>query len=227
MRSRIQSWATRIVLLVPLAAFLYSPSAALAGALASANGFLLLDASTVADADSTVITRDLGLSPGPVVTGLDPVALAGTAYRSAGTPAAARVDATTAYRSSALLPFASDLTGQDLGGLTWTPALYRIDTSVRLTGTLTFSGPSNANDAISVVQIGAAVRPSGGSAIKRFSGENNRMSWQVGTSAAGDPGTEPDPALVGDVPEPGTVSLFCLGLLTLTLYGWQTRKRLV
>jgi hypothetical protein len=77
------------------------------------------------------------------------------------------------------------------------------------------------------VQIGAAVRPAGGSAIRRFSGENNRMTWQIGTSAAGDPGTDPDPAFAEDIPEPGSVSLFCLGLLGLALYGWHTRKRLV
>jgi hypothetical protein len=176
MRSRIQRWATRIVLLVPLAGLLYSPSAALAGAVASAKGFLPLDALTVADADPTVITGDLGLAPG-----------------------------STAAAS--------------------TPALSRIDSSARLTGTFTFSGTGSAHDAISVVQIGAAVSPADGSAIKRFSGENSRMSWQIGTAAAGDPGT--DPALAGEVPEPGTVSLFCLGLLTLTLYAWRSRKRLV
>ena len=36
-----------------------------------------------------------------------------------------------------------------------------------------------------------------------------------------------NPGAVGDVPEPGTVWLFCGGLLALTLYAWQSRKRLV
>jgi hypothetical protein len=37
----------------------------------------------------------------------------------------------------------------------------------------------------------------------------------------------PGPEGPGDVPEPGTISLFCLGLLALTLYRWHSRKRLV
>jgi hypothetical protein len=32
-------------------------------------------------------------------------------------------------------------------------------------------------------------------------------------------------APIGSVPEPGTVPLLCVGFLALTLYGWQSRKR--
>ena len=50
----------------------------------------------------------------------------------------------------------------------------------------------------------------------------------IGTCSAAPPppgpGIDPGPGAVGDVPEPGTVSLFCLGLLALTLYAWHARK---
>jgi type VI secretion system secreted protein VgrG len=52
----------------------------------------------------------------------------------------------------------------------------------------------------------------------------NTISTCSAVADFSDPGTEPGPGGVGDVPEPGTVSLFCVGLLALTLYAWHSRK---
>ena len=275
-RRNMKRWKilTRIILIIPFAAFLYSPSAASAGLLGSADGFAVLGASTVTNTGSTIITGDLGLSPGTSITGLSSVALTGTVHQTDAAAQQARFDATTAYLAFGLLASARNLTGQDLGGLTLTPGVYKFDSAAQLTGTLNLNGLGDPN-AIFVFQIGSALTTASGSAVNVLGGENNRVFWDVGSSAtlgtgttfagsilalasvtmntgatipcgramalmgavtldtntistcsARRPGPGPDPGGVGDVPEPGTISLFCGGLLALTLYAWQSRKRL-
>jgi type VI secretion system secreted protein VgrG len=262
---------TRIALILPFAAFLYSPSAASAGPLGSADGFAVLGASTVTNTGSTIIAGDLGLSPGSSITGLGSVVLTGTLHTDA-TAQQARYDATTAYLAFALLPSARNLTGQNLGGLTLTPGVYKFDSSAQLTGTLNLNGLGDPN-AIFIFQIGYTLTTASGSAVNVLGGENNRVFWEVGSSATLGTGTTfagsilalasvnmntgasipcgravslmdavtldsntistcsagvgvSDPGGVGDVPEPGTLSLFCVGLLALTLLAWQSQKRL-
>jgi hypothetical protein len=82
-RRNMKRWNifTRIALILPFAAFLYSPSGASAGPLGSADGFAVLGASTVTNTGSTIIAGDLGLSPGSSITGLGSVVLTGTLHR--------------------------------------------------------------------------------------------------------------------------------------------------
>ena len=272
-RRKTKRWKilTRIALILPFAAFLYSPSAASAGPLGSADGFAVLSASTVANTGSTIITGDLGLSPGSSITGLSSVVLTGTVHTDAAAQQA-RFDATTTYLAFALLPSARNLTGQDLGGLTLTPGVYKFDSEAQLTGTLNLNGLGDPN-AIFVFQIGGTLTTASGSAVNVIGGENNRVFWDVGSSATLGTGTNfagsilalasitmdtgatnpcgramalmgavtldtntistcrafagvSGPGGVQDVPEPGTISLSCVGLLALSLHAWQSRKRL-
>lgn len=126
--------------LIGLAAQLFlSPSAFAQVSLGTAQGFGVLAGSTVTNTGTTVVTGDVGTSPGSSVTGFPPgvVLPPGTIHLADGVAGQAQTDLTTAYNAAAGTACTVDLTGQDLGGLTLTPGVYCFDVSAQLTGALT------------------------------------------------------------------------------------------
>ena len=67
------------------------------------------------------------------------------------------------------LAVTSNLTGQDLGGLTLTPGVYNFDTSAQLTGELTLDFQGDAN-ALFVFQIGSTLTTASNSVVRRTNG---------------------------------------------------------
>ena len=178
----------RLVLSAGLAALYCSASAAFAQvSLGMADSFAVLAGTTVTNVNNpgTIITGDLGVSPGSAITGFPPGIVNGTIHAADALAGQAQVDLTTAYNTAAALPCNVDLTGQDLGGLTLTPGVYCFSTSAQLTGTLTLDFQGNAN-AVFVFKIGSTLTTASGSSVVMINNGPTSLCnvfWQVGSSA--------------------------------------------
>jgi hypothetical protein len=155
--------------------------------LGTSQGFAVLGGSTVTNTGPSVITGNLGVSPGSSVTGFPPGIVAGGAVHAGdATAAQAQSDLTTAYNVAAGTPCGVDLTGQDLGGLTLTPNVYCFTTSAQLTGTLTLNLQGNPN-AFFLFKIGSTLTTASASSVVLTNSAGascpSNVFWQVGSSA--------------------------------------------
>ncbi len=90
---------------------------------------------------------------------------------------------TTAYNTLAGMACNTDLTGQDLGGLTLTPGVYCFSSSAQLTGNLTLDAQGNSQ-ALFVFQIGSTLTTATNASVVVINGgQDCNVSWQVGSSA--------------------------------------------
>jgi Ice-binding-like len=185
MRNAFRRCTARFLVMVPVAAFLCSPSiASAASILASAQNFAVLGSTTVTNTGLTSINGNLGLSPGVLISGLITVSLSGTLDQTDPAAQQAQMDAMNAYNALTLLPFTNNLTNDDLGTLgTLTPGVYRFSSSAQLTGTLTLDAQNDPN-ALFVFEIGSTLTTATNSAVTVINGgANTRVYWLVGSSA--------------------------------------------
>ena len=174
-------------------ALVATPSLALAATqpnLGTADSFAVLAGSTVTNTGQTVITGDLGVSPGTAVTGFPPGTVVGAQHKADAVALKAKTDLVTGYNDAAgQTPFV-DKTGQDLGGQNLTPGVYRFSSSAQLTGRLTLNGQGNSN-AVFIFQIGSTLTTASNSSVVLINGASPcSIWWQVGSSATLGTGTQ-------------------------------------
>src|SRR3984893_15884032 len=155
-----------------------------APSLGTAQSFAVLGGSTVTNTGSSVITGNLGVSPGGSAPGFPPgTVIGGTIHTADAVALQAQNDVITEYNALSSAPCTRDLTGQDLGGQTLTSGVYCFSSSAQLTGPLTLNAQGNAN-ATFVFKIGSTLTTASGSSVALINGGNPcGVAWQIGSSA--------------------------------------------
>jgi hypothetical protein len=171
-------------------------AAATAPSLGSAQSFAVLGGSTVTNTGSTVVTGNLGVSPGSAVTGFPPgIVTGGSIHKADAVALQAQNDVTTAYNSLAGQACTGNLTGKDLGGLTLTSGVYCFSSSAQLTGMLTLDAQGSASS-VFIFQVGTTLTTATISSVRVINGGTNcNVYWKVGSSATLGTGT----AFVGSI----------------------------
>lgn len=151
----------------------------------ASNSFLVLAASTVtvAGAGPTLISGDVGLSPGTSITGFPPALISGSFHVHDAYAASGITDLTTVYNQYKALTGGITI-GGDIGNTTMVPGIYKVATSTGLgEGTLILDGGGNPNS-VWVFQIGTTLITAASTNILLVGGaQAGNIFWIVGTSA--------------------------------------------
>jgi len=178
----------RLLSVIGITAMFAGPATLMAQVnLGNAQSYAVLGGTTITNTGASSINGDVGVSPGSAITGFPPgIVTGGSLHAGDSSAAQAQTSLTTAYNNAAALPCGTDLTGQDLGGLTLTPGVYCFATSGALTGTLTLNMLGDPN-AFFLIRTGSTLTvASGSNVVLANSGGTTCPSsvyWQVGSSA--------------------------------------------
>lgn len=175
-------------LVAPLALILAIAAGTAAGAatapvgLGTATSFAVLAGSTVTNTGPSLISGDVGVSPGTAVTGFPPAVVTNGVVHSADAVAAqAQSDVTIAYNDAAGRAPTGAITA-DLGGQTLVAGVYS-GGDLALTGTLTLDGQGDPSS-VFIFQASGTLITASGSRVALINGANAcNVFWQVGSSA--------------------------------------------
>jgi type VI secretion system secreted protein VgrG len=187
-----------LILPVVVAVAVFSSPSRASTILNSADSFAVLGGSTVTSSGNTILNGDLGVYPGASITGFASGIVHGVTYSGGAVAQQAESDTLLAYNLLAGETFTQSLTGQDLGGLTLTPGVYKFNTSAQMTGMLTLDAQNNP-DAIFVFQIGSTLTTASSASMDLLNGaQADNVFWQVGTSATLGTDTSFDGSILAD-----------------------------
>ena len=153
--------------------------------LASSENLAILAGSAISNTGGTIITGDIGLSPGSSVGGFPPGIVNGTVHINDSIAVQAKLDLTAAYNDIAGRTSTDFVTlSGNIGGLTLTPGLYKSTSSLAISyGDLTLDAKGNTN-AIFIFQIASSLTTTSGRKVILTGGAKaSNIYWQVGSSA--------------------------------------------
>jgi type VI secretion system secreted protein VgrG len=163
-------------------------SAATAINLGSATPYAVVAGTTITNTGSSVISGDIGLSPGTSITGFPPGTVSGTTDAADALSLAAQTSSTAAYGVAASSTPFTTVAGGTLGG-TLAPGVYQSASALALNGPVTLNGGGNP-DAVFIFQTGSTLTTASGSAVVLENGAQAcNVFWQVGSSATLGTGT--------------------------------------
>ncbi|WP_406271473.1 ice-binding family protein [Nocardia sp. NBC_00881] len=151
--------------------------------LGTATPFAVLAGTTVTNTGPSIISGDLGVSPGSAVTGFPPgTVINGTQHVADAVALQAQNDLTTAYNDAAGRTPAIGVPA-DLGGLTLVAGVYNTAGPMGLTGTVTLDAQGDPN-AVWIFQAGSTLITASNSTVALINGASPcNVFWQVGSSA--------------------------------------------
>lgn len=153
--------------------------------LGAAANLAVLAGSGITNTGATVITGDMGLSPGTSIGGFPPGILNGTQHINDAIANQAKLDLTAAYNDAAGRTATDMVTiSGNIGGLTLTPGLYKSTSSLAISsGDVTFDAKGNPG-AIFIIQIASSFTTSSGRKVILSGGAlASNIFWQIGSSA--------------------------------------------
>lgn len=150
--------------------------------LGTAASFAVLAGSTVTNTGPTVVTGDLGVSPGTAITGFPPGLVIGAVHSADAVALQAQSDLTTAYNDAAGRTPATSI-ASELGGQTLVGGTYRTTEGMALTGTVTLDAQGDPST-VFIFQAGSTLITASNSTVLLVNGAQAcNVYWQVGSSA--------------------------------------------
>jgi type VI secretion system secreted protein VgrG len=151
--------------------------------LGTATSFAVLAGQTVTNTGPSVISGDLGVSPGTAITGFPPgVITGGTRHAGDAVALQAQSDLTTAFNDAAGRTPPTAVPA-DLGGLTLAPGVYKAPSALGLTGTVTLDAHGDSS-AVFIFQVGSTLITASNSTVNLIgSAQACNVFWQIGSSA--------------------------------------------
>jgi hypothetical protein len=144
--------------------------------------FSVLAGSTVTNTGPTVVSGNVGVSPGTAVTGFPPGLAGGSIHKADGAAGNAQSALTAAYLDAAGRSGGTPVAG-DLVGKTFTAGVYKSTSSLAVSGDVTLDAQGNSA-AVFIFQISSTLTTASGSHIVLANGANAcNVFWQVGSSA--------------------------------------------
>jgi len=152
--------------------------------LGSAAGFAILAGSGITITGPTTVTGDIGSYTTATITGTGTLTLNGVNHGGDSVTQSAKEALLSAYNDAGgraydlIYAAGADLVGQTLGA-----GVYRSDSSLALSGTLTFDAQGDS-DALFIIQTGSTLITSASSQVLLINGaQAANVIWQIGSSA--------------------------------------------